>query len=96
MERDSVLQVKLAVKITPNAGRNEILGLSNDTWRIKIAAQPERGKANKELIDFLSSRLGVKKDNVMIIKGQTSHNKMVMVQGLSRDDVIQRLTSGSK
>ncbi len=93
MEHIPAIQSKIAVKITPNAGRNEISGLADDVWRIKIAAPPEKGKANKELIEFLSKCLGTKKDNVIIIKGQNSHNKLVMVRGLPQEDVVRRLKS---
>jgi uncharacterized protein len=92
LDRESVIQVKIAVKITPSAGRNEILSLTNDIWRIKIAAPPEKGKANKELIEFLSERLGIKKDSVIIIKGQTSHNKIVAISGVSHEMILRRLT----
>jgi uncharacterized protein len=83
---------RIAVKVTPNAGRNEVLGLTSGVWRIKIAAPPDKGKANRELIEFLSDLLGLRKDNIEIIKGQTSHNKLVLISGLSPEDVSRRLS----
>ena len=44
--------------------------------QVRIGAPPDKGKANKELVDFLSEKLGVKKSGVLIIKGQTSRNKV--------------------
>ena len=58
--------ITLNVKVTPNASKNEILGLTDGTWRVKIAAAPDKGKANKELIEFLSKRLGVKKSSISL------------------------------
>jgi uncharacterized protein len=83
---------RLAVKITPNAGRNEITGLKEGTLHIKIAAPPEKGKANKELVDFLSDILGVKKSTITIIKGQTSRNKVITVETLNNDQILTRLS----
>jgi uncharacterized protein len=69
------------------------MGLKNGEWRIKIAAPADKGKANKELIDFLSEVMGVKKADLVILKGHTSHNKVIAVEGLSQADVNQRLSS---
>ena len=82
---------RLAVKITPNAGRNEIAGFKEGTLHVKIAAPPEKGKANKELVDFLSERLGVKKSTILIIKGQTSRNKVISVENLNSEEITKRL-----
>jgi uncharacterized protein (TIGR00251 family) len=87
---------KLMVKVLPNASRNEILGLANGVWRIKIAAPPEKGKANKELIEFLSEQLEVRKDNISILRGHTSHNKLVVVIGLTQEDISRRLSPGDR
>jgi uncharacterized protein len=87
-------QTKVPVKVLPGAARNEIAGLQNGVWRIKIAAPADKGKANKELIDFLSEVIAVKKVDITILKGHTSHNKIIAVEGLSPAEVNQRLTAG--
>jgi len=80
----------LQVKVTPNASRNEITGLIDGVLQVKVAAPPVKGKANKELTAFLSQALGVKKSSLSIVKGQTSRNKVIAIEGLSRDDIIKR------
>lgn len=82
---------RLQVKVTPNASRNEITGLIDGVLQVKVAAPPVKGKANKELTAFLSQALGVKKSSLSIVKGQTSRNKVIAIEGLSRDDIIKRL-----
>ena len=82
---------RLAVKVTPNAGRNEITGVKEGVLQVKIGAPPDKGKANKELVDFLSEKLGVKKSAVLIIKGQASRNKVITVDGLNGEEIIKRL-----
>ena len=78
---------KISVKVLPNAGRNEIVGLANDVWRIKVAAPPDKGKANKELTEFLSEVLGTRKDAIELIKGQASHNKLLCITGKTLEEV---------
>ena len=83
---------QLSLKVTPNAGRNEITGFTDGVLHLKIKAPPVKGKANRELIDFLSKELGVKKSAVTIVRGQTSRNKVIAVAGMSRDDILKKIT----
>ena len=84
---------QLSLKVTPNAGRNEITGFTDGVLHVKINAPPVRGKANRELIDYLGEVLGVRKSAITIVKGQTSRNKIIAVAGMSREDILKRLTS---
>jgi uncharacterized protein len=85
------LSTKISVKIQPNGGRNQVTGLANGVWKIKVAAPPEKGKANKELIEFLADTLDLRKDQIEIISGQTSHNKLLEIQGLDEAEILKRL-----
>ena len=87
-----IKNTRLAVKVTPNAGRNEITGFKEGVLQVKIGAPPDKGKANKELVDFLSEKLGVKKSAVLILKGQTSRNKLIAIEGLSGEEIQKHLT----
>jgi len=82
----------LAVKVIPNASRNEIIGFTDGVLQVKIAASPVKGKANKELTDFLGKALGVRKSSISIVKGQTSRNKVVAIEGISRDNILRRFS----
>ncbi len=88
-------QVKIAVQIYPGASKNEVTGLINDILKIKIASPPVKGKANKELIDYLSRLLGISKDRLNIIKGHTSKNKLISIDGLSKISVLEKLLSNT-
>lgn len=82
---------RLTVKVSPGASRNEVTGFENDTLHIKIAAAPEKGKANRELAAFLSDRLGIRKSAVSILRGETSHTKIIAIEGLDGAFIIERL-----
>jgi uncharacterized protein (TIGR00251 family) len=81
----------LRLRVHPNAGRNEVSGFTGDVLQVKIAAPPEKGKANRELIAFLSRALGVSQSSLTIVRGQTSRNKVIAVANLSREELIRRL-----
>ena len=84
--------VGLHVRLTPNSRRNEITGFTGEVLNIKIAAPPVKGKANEELVTYLSRVLGVKKSNITIMKGQTSRNKIISIEGISREDVLSKIS----
>ena len=83
---------RFTIKVTPNAGRNEITGYRDGVIGVKIAAPPVRGRANKELIAFLSKTLGISKSSISIIRGQAGRNKLIAVSGLTREEIIKRLS----
>ena len=82
---------RLEIKVTPNAGRSEITGWKDGALRVKIAAPPEKGKGNKELIDFLSGALGVRKSAISIVGGRTGRSKTIAVEGMSREEIVNRI-----
>ena len=81
----------LTLHVQPNARHNEVLGFEEGILRLKIAAPPVDGKANKELIAFLSKRLGVSKGSITIDRGHTSKTKIISIAGLNRNLAIERL-----
>ena len=86
-------RTKIAVRVQPNARSNEVLGYEDGVLRVKIAAPPVQGKANRELIEFLSELLGVSKGSVTIERGATSRTKVIGVSRLSQDDILNRLAA---
>jgi len=67
------------IKVQPNAKKNKIFEEKDNFLKIKICAIPENGKANDELIKFLSKHFKTTKTNIKIIKGKTSKNKTVEI-----------------
>lgn len=69
----------LSVKVIPNAHRSEIVGIENDELKIRLAAIPDKGKANDELIRFLAKIFNVSKSQVTLIHGATSRHKKICI-----------------
>ncbi len=67
--------------IRPNAARTKIDGLYGDRIKIRVAAAPEKGKANRELISLISEITGVAKKKIRIISGAASNYKKIQVEG---------------
>jgi len=66
----------LKIKVQPNSGRQEIIKISEDEYKVFLKKSPEDNKANIELTKLLTKHLGKK---VKIIKGKTSKKKLVEV-----------------
>jgi uncharacterized protein (TIGR00251 family) len=69
-----------------------VVGFSGGVLGVRVAAPPLKGQANRELVAFLSQLLGVSQGRLAILKGHTSRNKLIAVSGLSREEVIKRLS----
>ena len=85
--------MSISVRVYPSAARNEVRGFKNGEWQVRVAAPPVRGKANRELVTFLSEVLGVGRGSLSIIKGLTSRSKVIAVDGLTQEEVTKRLSS---
>jgi len=72
--------LRLAVQITPNAKKTEVIGVLDDALKLKLHAQPIEGKANVALIRFLADALAVPRSAVTITHGLTSKRKLVEVR----------------
>lgn len=77
--------MKMALKVTPGAKRNEVLGWEEDypqvgrVLKLRIAAPPVEGKANKEIVLFLAKTLGLSKSAVELVHGTSGRIKMVEI-----------------
>ncbi len=84
-------QTKIAVRVQPNASQSEVQGFKDGVLYVRIAAPPTKGKANQELIRFLSNILGVRKGNLTIEKGTTGKRKVISIIGLTQGQVMRSL-----
>jgi uncharacterized protein (TIGR00251 family) len=85
--------IRLAVQITPNAKKTEVIGVLDDALKLKLQAQPIEGKANEALVKFLAKTLDVPRSAVTITHGLSSKKKLIEVvsASLTPDSVAQRL-----
>lgn len=69
----------VAVKALPGARKSEISGLRDGRLVVRVAAQPEKGKANEELVNCLAKALGIRKAEIVLVAGATSRQKTLSV-----------------
>lgn len=69
----------LKIKIIPKSQHTKITEMREDGFTIKLKAVPEKGRANKELIKFLSKKYKTPQASIKIIKGETSRWKTIQI-----------------
>ena len=72
--------IELRLKVVPGARRSQIVGALGDRLKIRVAAAPEQGKANRAVVRLLSDWLGV--NGIEIVAGDSSPEKTASVPGL--------------
>ena len=87
----TIPEARLKVRVTTGASESALLGWQAGVLRLRIAARPEKGQANRALMVFLSRRLGLGRDAVSIKAGQGSRDKLIAVCGLSQAELLSRL-----
>ena len=75
--------VTLKIKVEPRSSRKGISGVVGDAIKIKVNAPPVGGAANEELIEVLSEEFGIKKTSIKILRGMSSRNKVVEIEGVT-------------
>ena len=83
--------VIISLYILPNAPKSEIVGPYNGALKIKIKAPPVDGKANDEIVRFLSKKLEISKSKLEILKGDKSRLKKVLIYGLTIEKIKSML-----
>jgi uncharacterized protein YggU (UPF0235/DUF167 family) len=77
--------------VIPGAGRAGVVGRYGEGWKLRVAAPPERGKANDATLELLADTLGLATANLRLVSGHGSRDKIVEVSGLTTDEAERRL-----
>ena len=75
--RSSSGRILVEVKVLPGAPRSLVDGLRDGALLVRVAAPPEKGKANEELLACLAKALGLPKSAVQLVSGLGSRRKRV-------------------
>ena len=94
---DTKQGIILRVRLTPNSSCCKITGLFQTPegvafLKISITSVPEKGKANQELISWISKQLKIAKSNLSIISGELDRYKKILITA-DRESVLPKITS---
>lgn len=93
-KRDGVL---LNLRVSPGAKATSIDGFYGDhALRMKVAAPPTRGRANAEIEEHLSNLLGVPGSQSRVVKGASSRDKVILLEGVGLAEIHARLAKRTR
>jgi uncharacterized protein (TIGR00251 family) len=80
----------LNIRVQPRALRNKFMALSEEgALKVRVTAAPTGGKANDAVLKLLAKSFGVATGALTIVRGDTSRNKVIKVEGLSEAEIRQ-------
>lgn len=82
----------LKIKVVPGSSRNHIAGWLGESLKIRVTANPEKGKANDAVVSLLAGTLRIPKQDVTVSVGASSPRKVIKISGLSRREIKSRLS----
>lgn len=68
--------MKVTVKVKPNARENSVKLLDSGIYEVKVTVPPEKGKANKKVIELLSEFFNIPKSKITLLSGETYREKI--------------------
>jgi uncharacterized protein (TIGR00251 family) len=83
----------VAIRLQPRARRDEVVGARAGAIVIRVTAPPVDGRANAALCAFIAKRLRIPPSRVSVVRGQTSRDKVVRVEGVAQDELRAALLS---
>jgi uncharacterized protein (TIGR00251 family) len=84
----------LAVRVTPRARRNEIAGARDGVVLVRVASPPEDGRANLAVRRLIATRLSLRLAEVTVIRGESSREKVILVEGMTGAQTRANLLGG--
>ncbi len=84
--------VIILIKVATKVNKSQLVGWEAGRLKIRIAAVPVKGAANRELIRFLAELLSLAKSQFELLGGETAQHKKILVRGLSASELMARIT----
>lgn len=88
-------RVTLEVHVVPRASKSAIVGVHDGRLKVSLDAPPVDGAANAALVAYLAKALKLPKRAVEIVRGETSRQKLVAIEGASEADIRALVQDGA-
>jgi uncharacterized protein len=82
---------RIRLRVSPGSSRTVVAGRHGDAWKVRVAAPPERGRANAAVLGLIAETLSIARSDVELVAGESSRDKVVLVHGLADEDAEHRL-----
>jgi uncharacterized protein (TIGR00251 family) len=83
---------RINVKVVPGSSRDRVVGPYGDGIKVQVSAPPEGGKANRAVVELIAGALGVRSQQVQVVKGHTQPRKLIDVVGMADCEIREKLS----
>ncbi len=77
----------LEILVQPRASRDEIIGLQDGALKVRLTSPPVDGAANLGCREFFAKKLGVAKGRVVLVAGEKSRRKCLLITGMTVEEI---------
>ena len=81
------VDAQISIRLQPRAKREEVVGERGGAIVVRVTAPPVDGKANAALCQLIARLVRVSSTRVAVVRGQTSRDKVVRVEGVTQADL---------
>lgn len=82
---------RLRLRVAPGSKQAAVVGRHGDGWKVRVAAAPERGRANEAVLALLAETLSLPRESLSLVAGGGSRDKVVELAGLAPEEIERRL-----
>jgi uncharacterized protein YggU (UPF0235/DUF167 family) len=87
---------RLRLRVVPGARGDALVGRHGEAWKVRVAAAPERGAANRAVVRLLADALAVPERSVAVVSGHGARDKIVEVRGIAPPETEGRLSAAER
>jgi uncharacterized protein (TIGR00251 family) len=89
------VSTRVRLRVSPGAVRAGVVGRHGEAWKVRVAAPPEGGRANKAVLRLLADTLSLPREAVTLVSGHGARDKIVELAGLGPSQIERRLSSAA-
>ena len=82
---------RLRLRVSPGASGRPKINRHGEGWRVRVAAAPERGRANEAVLQLLADRLRLPRTSLKLVSGERARDKIVELDGIDEVEAERRL-----
>jgi uncharacterized protein (TIGR00251 family) len=89
-------RTRIRLRVSPGARKTGIVGRHGESWKVRVTAPAEGGRANQAVVGLLAETLGVPRSSVHVVSGHGARDKILELAGVAADETDRRLAAAGK
>jgi uncharacterized protein len=85
------VSTRLRLRVAPGAAQAGVVGRHGESWKVRVSAAPEDGRANEAVVRLLAETLDLPRAAVTLVSGHNRRDKIVELAGLDTNQIERRL-----